>query len=79
MKKACFCSAGAGQTGSRRSTGREMDIFCYTSVCQMDGFQWPRSEAELRLIDHPSFRWLMEGLEIEQRTAIRKGKPKDLF
>ena len=42
-------------------------------------FQWPRSEAELRLIDHQSFRWLMEGLKIEQRTAIRKGKPKDLF
>lgn len=42
-------------------------------------FQWPRSEAELRLIDHQRFRWLMEGLEIEQRTAIRKGKPKDLF
>ena len=42
-------------------------------------FQWPRSEAALRLIDHQSFRWLMEGLEIEQRTAIRKGKPKDLF
>ena len=28
----------SGQTGSRRSTGREMDIFCYTSVCRMDGF-----------------------------------------
>ena len=42
-------------------------------------FQWPRNEAELRLIDHQSFRWLMEGLKIEQRTAIRKGDPKDLF
>ena len=42
-------------------------------------FQWPRSEAELRRIDHQSFRWLMEGLKIEQRTAIRKGEPKDLF
>ena len=42
-------------------------------------FQWPRSESELRLIDHQSFRWLVEGLKIEQRTAIRKGKPKDLF
>ena len=42
-------------------------------------FQWPRSEAELRLIGHQSFRWLMEGLKIEQQTAIRKGKPKDLF
>lgn len=42
-------------------------------------FQWPRSEAELRLLDPRSFRWLMEGLRIEQKTAIRKGKPKDLF
>lgn len=42
-------------------------------------FQWPRSEAELRLMDHQSFRWLMEGLKVEQKTAIRKGKPKDLF
>ena len=25
------------------------------------------------------FRWLMEGLRIEQKTAIRKGKPRDLF
>ena len=42
-------------------------------------FQWPRSESELRLLDPQSFRWLMEGLCIEQKTAIRKGKPKDLF
>lgn len=42
-------------------------------------FQWPRSEAELRLLDPQSFRWLMEGLKVEQKTAIRKGKPRDLF
>lgn len=42
-------------------------------------FQWPRKEAELRLVDEQSFRWLMEGLKIEQKTAIRKGKPKDLY
>ena len=42
-------------------------------------FQWPRSETELRLLDPQSFRWLMEGLKVEQKTAIRKGKPKDLF
>ena len=42
-------------------------------------FQWPRSESELRQLDPQSFRWLMEGLRIEQKTAIRKGKPKDLF
>lgn len=37
-------------------------------------FQWPRSEAELRLLDPQSFRWLMEGLKSEQKTAIRKEK-----
>ena len=42
-------------------------------------FQWPRSEAELRLLDPQTFRWLMEGLSMEQRTAIRKEPPKDLF
>ena len=42
-------------------------------------FQWPRSEAELKLLDSQSFRWLMEGLRIEQKTPICKGKPKDLF
>ena len=42
-------------------------------------FQWPRSEAELRFLAPQSFRWLMEGLKVEQKTAIRKGKPKDLF
>ena len=42
-------------------------------------FQWPRNEAELRLLDPQAFRWLMEGLSMEQRTAIRKEPPKDLF
>ena len=28
-------------------------------------FQWPRSEAELRLLDPQTFRWLMEGLSME--------------
>ena len=42
-------------------------------------FQWPRTAQELRLLDPQSFRWLMEGLKVDQKTAIRKGKPKDLF
>lgn len=42
-------------------------------------FQWPRTETELRQLDAQSFRWLMEGLKIEQPKAIRKGSPKDLF
>ena len=42
-------------------------------------FQWPRSEAELRKLEPQSFRWLMEGLQIEQPKAIRKLGKKDLF
>ncbi len=42
-------------------------------------FQWPRTAAELRLLDVRSFRWLMEGLQIDQPIAIQKGKARDLF
>jgi transposase len=42
-------------------------------------FQWPRSEQELRLLDMRSFRWLMEGLKIDQPKAIQKRKYKDLI
>ena len=42
-------------------------------------FQWPRTEKELKLLDSQCFRWLMEGLSIEQKTVIRRGVPKELF
>ena len=42
-------------------------------------FQWPRSARELRQLDARSFRWLMEGLKIDQPKAIQKGKAKDLY
>lgn len=42
-------------------------------------FQWPRTAAELRLLNARSFRWLMEGLQIDQPKAIQKGKGRDLF
>ena len=42
-------------------------------------FQWPRSESELRKLDVQAFRWLMEGLEIQQPKAIRKARKKSLF
>lgn len=42
-------------------------------------FQWPRSAAELRRLDAQAFRWLMEGLEIEPKKAIRKCRQKDMF
>ena len=42
-------------------------------------FQWPRTEADLRLLDKRSFRWLMEGLSVDQRKAIRKCNQKDMY
>ena len=36
-------------------------------------FQWPRSESDLRELTDQQFRWLTEGLCIEQQKAIPKG------
>jgi len=38
-------------------------------------FQWPRTENECRSIIRQEFRWLMEGLQIEQKNAIRPALP----
>lgn len=35
-------------------------------------FQWPRNEAEVRNLTPQQFRWLMEGLNIEQPKAHKK-------
>ena len=34
-------------------------------------FQWPRKESEARAITLQQFRWLMEGLQIEQPRALK--------
>lgn len=38
-------------------------------------FKWPRRESEVRPISWQEFRWLMEGLELEQKGAIRPASP----
>ena len=40
-------------------------------------FQWPRSKDELKLLTPQSFRWLMEGLSVEQKRVIKKVRNKD--
>lgn len=41
-------------------------------------FQWPRNASEAKLLTRQEFRWLMEGLSIEQAKAIKQdNKPKD--
>ena len=48
---------------------------------RLDGsgrFQWPRNASEARLLTRQEFRWLMEGLSIDQPKAIKStGKKKD--
>ena len=42
-------------------------------------FQWPRSEAELRLLDPQSLRWLMEGLKVDQKNCNPQREAKGSF
>lgn len=48
---------------------------------RLDGngrFQWPRNASEARLLTRQEFRWLMEGLSIDQPKAIKgTGRKKD--
>jgi len=41
-------------------------------------FQWPRDATEAKAITWQQFRWLMEGLSVEQRKAIAPSRSKDL-
>lgn len=42
-------------------------------------FRWPRAEAHARLLTKQELRWLLEGLDIDQPKAIKKGNPAVLF
>lgn len=49
---------------------------------RLDGngrFQWPRNASEARLLTRQEFRWLMEGLSIDQPKAIRISSQKKEF
>lgn len=37
-------------------------------------YKWPRNSEEAKLITKQEFRWLMEGLSIKQKTAIKPAK-----
>ena len=39
-------------------------------------FQWPRTSSEVRPLTRQEYRWLLEGLSIEQPKAIRPSKGK---
>lgn len=39
-------------------------------------FQWPRTEEEVKAISPQQYKWLMEGISIEQKKAIKTLAPK---
>ena len=56
----------------------EGDGFCLLYKRLENGsFRWPRSESEVKPITWQQFRWLMEGLEIEQKSVIKNAQKAD--
>ena len=50
----------------------DRDGFCLLQKRLDNGrFQWPRNPSEVKSLTRQEFRWLMEGLSIEQPKAIR--------
>ena len=50
-------------------------LLCYKRLTGDGHFQWPRSEQEAKQLSPQQFRWLMEGLSIEQKKSISPLKP----
>ena len=46
----------------------------YIAMLENGKYKWPRDSKEAKQITKQEFRWLMEGLSIEQKTAIRPAK-----
>lgn len=40
-------------------------------------FQWPRNGEEVKSLSWQEFRWLMEGLKVEQPKALKEVKNRD--
>ena len=47
-------------------------VLLYKRMENGGGFQWPRSCAEMRSLSWQEFRWLTEGLSIDQPKAIKR-------
>lgn len=50
-------------------------LLCYKRFTE-GKLQWPRSEQEARLLTDQQYRWLMEGLSIDQKKSIPKVRPE---
>lgn len=50
--------------------GKDGFILLYKRL-EQGAYQWPRSESEVKTLTPQQYRWLMEGLQIEQPKAHR--------
>ena len=46
---------------------------------EQGSFQWPRNEEEARELTPQQYRWLMEGLKVDQPTAHRNVKKMEII
>ena len=51
-------------------------LLCYKRLTGNGRFQWPRNEQEAKQLSPQQFRWLMEGLSVEQKKRISPLKPE---
>ena len=69
--------------GKRRNTLKALyfdhDGFCllYKRLDGKGRFQWPKNASEVRPLTRQEFRWLMEGLSIDQPKAIHPASRKN--
>lgn len=58
----------------------EEDGFIMVTKRLVDGkFQWPRDNEEAVQLSEQQLRWLLDGLGIYQKKAIRKSSPKRII
>ena len=73
FQEVCFCSVESDVTGSRLCCGKKTDLYCCTKDLKTESTN-PRDSDEARQITQQEFRWLMEDLSIEQKTAIKPAR-----
>lgn len=75
------CFSFAEETAGNQGFTLRQGWFC-PDAKRLDGsgrFQWPRNASEARQLTRQEFRWLMEGLAIDQPKAIKAGSRKKDF
>jgi len=50
-------------------------LLCYKVITSDGRYQWPKDETEAKKITSQQFRWLMEGISIEQKKMFKNTKP----